>query len=546
MSDTPAAPRLPAPEWRLGSTARHMSFDTSADVREPGSEVPSAATLARRALIANGYVSRAARPLAFSGQEQSARPHSAPHAGQLVPQHAGTRYEALAYQSGCSDDMQQLARQPLKDSSNSVVPLSPPPSRLSPRPREPDSAERSAKRRRLPATPVGRLELLPTGSEAAKQRSAATPVSGELPPRWRAPKRRSVCQPDEASIATAVPPGAMTTSVSSPPQCLGGTPARAASRRGHIAFVMHEKQVVPETPLHQSPASSTVRAVSRADTATSGSPLRSGLRTRTCRCEFAEQQQQQPDAMETSEAEQELQANTAGTFMQPSAHVIDVQLAADLEPGALLAHSGRGHSTSEDIDGCASLRVGSCGSDPDFPVRDSVAPAARMGVMPVADTEAAPPHAQADALRQVNLPVPAGIKTCPPPSADDSCVPPTQSPAHSPCSTQDSERRQSSAGKRRRRTDSESFDPDRAVVPETLVWHAGCSQLIEADNTAALQRPAGNSLQTRSIATAAAVTAVEPPAESEGTRSCSQEPVLGFTAQLGETIRCIMSSPDGR
>jgi len=553
-----AAPTLPAPDWRLGSTARHIPFDTSAETREPGREAPSAATLARRALIANGYASRAARPLAFSGHEQGARASPAPCAGQPPSQHADSRPEASARACGRNDDMQQLARKPLADSSNSAAPLSPP-SKLSPRWQELDSAERFAKRKRLPATPVGCLQLLPTGSPAANMGSAATPVSAELPPRWRAPKRRSVCQPAEALTATAVPPGAMLMSVGSPLQRHGGTPAGAALQRGHVVSQLLERQVVPETPVHDSPAGSRVRAIRRADSRTGGIPLSSGLAARSDRGEALERLPPplQPDFMDTSDAEQMLQAAAMCTSPHQGGRLIDVQPpAADLEPGVALAHSGSGHpaSGSNAVDGRDVLLEDSCGSDIDLPVQESVVPETCLmpvackppELSPVAGIQAALPHAETDAGPHVRFTLPADLKGCPPPSADDSCVPSTQSPPRSPCNTQDSARRQSNAGEGQRGSASESFDPDRAIVPETLVWNAGCSDLAEAVGAAALQQPAGDSPQTCSMGAAAAVTAAEPPAESKGTPSCSQEPLLGFTAQLGEPVRCIMSSPDGR
>ncbi len=555
MCNTTATPGLPAPEWRLGSTARHMHFDTSAEMREPGSEAPSAATLARRALIANGYASRAARPLSFSGQEQGAQTSPA---GELELQHAGPmRPDTSARTSGHIGNMQRLAHQPLADSFNSAAPLSPP-SRLSPSLQESDSAERFTKRRRLPATPVGCLQLLPSCSPAANTRSAATPVSGELPPRWRAPKRRSVCQPAEASAAMAAPPGAMPTSVGSPLQRQGGTPAGAAPQRGHIVTLLLEKQVVPETPIHDSPAGSRGQAIRQADSGTCGVPLSAELAARTNRGEAPEQlpQLSQPDVIATSDAEHMLQAAAMCTNAHRGGHLSDVQPAAELEPGVELANNGSGHPASiiNAVDGHDVLREDSCGSDIPLPVQESVVPetclmpvACKPPVLsPGAGTQAALPCAEADALQHAKLTLPVDLNACPPPSADDSVVPSTQSPAHSPCSTQDSERRQSSTRKRQRRSGSDSFDPDRAIVPETLAWHAGCSELAEAVGAAALRRPGEDSPQTCSIAAAAAVTAVESPAESKGMRSCSQEPVLGFTAQLGEPIRYIVSSPDGR
>ena len=544
--DTPAAPGLPAPEWRLGSTARRMHFDTSADAREAGSEAPPAADDARTALTAHRYARRVARPLAFPGQEHGAQPGPAPCGGQPGPQHAGMRPEASARRRSRVVDLQQPARQPPVDSSNSRAPLSPL-SRLSPNLRAPDSAGRSAERKQLPATPFRCLQLQPTGSPATNKRSAATPVSGELPPRWRAPKRRSICRHAEASTATAVPPGAATTSVASPLQRQAGTPA-GASQRGHVASGLQEKQVVPETPMHKSSSSSTVQAVSRADTRTGGSPLSSGLCARTSRREVARQLPLQHDGIGRSDAEQMLQTAALHTTPLRGGRMINAQPAADPELKVMLAHSDSGHRDyiSEAVNGGEVLRVGSFSGDMDLPAAGPVVSAAETGMLPVVDTQAALTHVKADALQHARGPLPTAGRPCLPPSADDSFVPPTQSPAHSPCSTQDSEQRQSSDGKRRRRSVSESFDPDRAVVPETLAWHANHSPLAEADDTAVVRQMSGICAQLGSAEATVDPRAVQMPAESECTPSCSQEPVLGFTAQLDEPIRCILSSPDGR
>ena len=518
-------------------------------MREPGSAVPVAAAVKSNVSAADGTADLAAGHVAVAFQQHRSRPGPEQPAAHRV----SMEFENEAVLDDSGRGLQQTGRQAMLHRRLSTVAPGLPLVALSMIPWQPDSSQRTAKRQRLSAIPVERRHSLAAGSPHGHELRNPSPVSGELPPRWKAPKRPSMCQP--AVSSTALPDGVRSPAAEASLQRRRGSPEKAAPVCGRAVCNTLEEQVVPATPAGSSPSGSTVRAKAR----TASNP---GLRTGTNSVSIATGSSRralqllQTGVVRGSDTVQQHLPIATCTTSLPS------RLPADSQPEvtaghveAMQPHGGwnRAPAISLAVSGRDAPRMaswGSRGSDADLARRSASSNEAdplRVAGMthvasPIIASWAVSAAPDSDPLQHAVLP----LLSCPIPeslpAADRSSVPCSQSLAQSPCS----EPQQPSAGNFRCHPSSEPLDPDRAVVPETLVWQAGCSQWAAADGTGSQQPAQDECAQICSAGAAAELAAVQLPATCGHAAPCSNEPVLGFTAQLGEPTRCILSSSDGR
>ena len=560
----------------------------SADGRTQNSEVPSAATTGRSVRASVGAGSRALRPLAFDGPAQISAEVAAGARQAAGQQLGGVDSRAQAVQGRKYGTLPVALAASAERAAGAALasPVQRPCLALS----EPDSAERLPKRQRLPMTPLERGET-PCGPA----QGGASPYSAELPPRCKCKlgvsDRLALASPNSAVPAPSAaarspshgsgPAGQplpraapIAGCIESPPHEAEHASARRASVEGLAACSMLGRQVVPETPARSSPTAGTV--------ATSGGaqlPSQPHLDAQVqsdCH-ERRPSPREQPhsehaDAPRPAVRGPLLPACDLVSVAEPRTRRQAAAVAAQL--GAMQLH---GERRSLPAQTAVRHSPESRGSDADLPDADAGVPETDVdplcpawlptdGLPLLTDHTAEVPAAVVEEAPG-GLPLLTGPAAESPPSELGSVVPGTQSPPESPSGLPHSKRRKSTPEQWQRQSHSEPSDPDRCdydpnAVPETLPWDAGCSE--QAGSPIAIPAQRAEDQQKVGSCHRAVVEATGTRQLAEGERSIAasqgddaiaavhdgpakgEEQLFGLTVQLGEAIRCALSSPDGR
>ena len=565
--------------------------------------MPSAAAARRSAQASAGVGSRAARPLAFDGPGGNSQLEVPTGIGKPAVRRMGGAGERSQAVQGSKYGMLPVARAACAAEHAAVVasasPLVGPTLEQS---SEPDSAERLPKRQRLPMTPLERGH-----TPCRPEQGARSPFSAELPPRWKRSKRlsdRAVnALPDGAawSPAVAAAVAAMSPSRRSRPALQPSTRAghrtasfcsppsasvRGASAEGRAACSASERQVVPETPARSSPTDGTAAMHSKCEGRLALQPrldahsdgIRGDLRLESPRIPLHAERATRPVHQAPAAA-----AGAAGSLSDPQGASAGKQSEATAaELGTMQPHGCVSGPPSEPA---GAQCLGSCGGDADLPDACPVIagiesnplcparlPSDGLALLscPMADAPLDAVSGAAGPSPAAGLPLLSGPATESPPSELGSVVPGSQSPADSPSDPPHSKRQKSGSGHWRRQSCSEpvnqdSADRDHDAVPETLPWDAGCSAEAAVEGAVVQQRAEGEHGVTCGQDSAEATAAQQPggveckgkggavcaavgqhPAEDDCALLCSQEPPAGFAVELGEPVRCALSSPDGR